>query len=244
MHDQPTDAADLHAPDLLHELTQLRSMHSELREELASVRRQRDEAISQSQWLITRVTNAEKAIERLQSEVLVERAKRSLILGHPNEAEVEAVPVAEEPADLVVVVDTPPLEPLDEAVGETVGEAVGEAVASEFDSSDGEVAVERHSADGAEVSDDVVPVAATTVQVPRQASPGSWAGHAGPWLPPEEPAEGSLAHEFAALTERALAVEAASTEEAAEIVPVAVASMDVLPEASEPKKSSLLRRRR
>jgi hypothetical protein len=71
----------------------------------------------------------------------------------------------------------------------------------------------------------------------------SWAGVSGPWLPPDEPVEGSMAHEFAALTERALAAEAAAAEEAAASAPV-VPGMDVLPEPAEPKKSSLLRRRR
>lgn len=223
MHEQPTEVAEPHADDLLRELTQLRATHAELRDELAGVRRQRDEAISQAQWLVTRVSNAEKAIERLQGELLEERARRSPLPVVDRATDLEAPTAAPEsdessPSLVTVVgaldVDTPPRE-----------------------------AVE----DEAPVGSDLVHEGAEHREHPHSEPDGprpvSWAGVSGPWLPPDEPVEGSMAHEFAALTERALAAEAAAAEEAAASAPV-VPGMDVLPEPAEPKKSSLLRRRR
>ena len=83
LQDQPADLPAPLAPDLAQPLTpdpapppasdpagdvtQLQAAYAELREELAAVRRQRDEAITQAQWLITRVANAENTILQLQT---------------------------------------------------------------------------------------------------------------------------------------------------------------------------------
>jgi hypothetical protein len=203
-----------HADELVEELNQLREADAQLREELVEVRRQRDEAISQSQWLILRVSNAEQAIDRLQAELIEARSKRG---------------VTPESVEQVAPVDEAPDAPVDEAP-----EVEDVQVEDATDAPD------------VEISDSEVPSLPTPAEAvtPVAIVPGSWAGQAGPWLPPDEAADdGSTAHEFAALTERALAVEAAEAEEAAAAMPAPV-EMNVLPEAtSEPRKATFFRRR-
>jgi len=196
-----------HADDLVEELNELRATDTQLREELAEVRRQRDEAISQAQWLILRVSNAETAIDRLQAELIEARSKRA------------------------------PQTSVDQALGAPVDEAPEVEDVQVDDAAD---------APDVEVSDPEMPSQPTPIEAvtPMAIVPGTWAGQVGPWLPPDEGADnGSMAHEFAALTERALAVEAAEAEAAAAVAPAPV-GMNVLPQAgSEPKKAAFFRRR-
>jgi hypothetical protein len=211
------------AGDLGDELDQLRATDAALRDELIEVRRQRDEAVSQAQWLILRVSNAEQVVERLQAELIEARSQRGVSVAPV----VGADPVAVVEGTVVVGADA---------------DANAEVVAAPAASVDDALEVEDgHDDQAAPEPAAAVPDAAVT---PVAIVPGAWAGQAGPWLPPEEDAaDGSTAHEFAALTERALAVEAAQAEEAAAAAPAPL-EMNVLPEVyGEPKKAAFFRRR-
>lgn len=229
---QPAEMASHHEEDPASELTELRATDAQLRDELADVRRQRDEAITQAQWLITRVTNAEQAVEALQAELAAARPT-----GGPDPVEPRVDVEASQPAGMVI-----PRVAGEKAVGHLIGVVV-EPTGIDLEPTD--------SADSDSEADEAAEVGRETIAEPvaddlpaTEVLAGSWAGQAGPWLPPEDVDHESTAHEFAALTERALIIEAEEAERAAAEIPPQVTPMDVLPATvGEAKKPSLFRRR-
>jgi len=264
--------------ELVQELTALRATHAQLREELVEVRRQRDEAIGQAQWLILRVNNAEQALERLQAELAADESVAAPLVAPsveplpmvaplavvpasrvtPDEpAEVAAVDEAETAMDVPKVAALPQVVPVPVVPEPAVVPAVPVVPTLAVGPQDHVIEVEPVPDAAVEPETDVavetvaeVPSQQTRVEevTPMVLAPGAWANRSGPWLPPSEGAvdDGSMAHEFAALTERAIAVEAAEAaeaEEAAAMVPAPV-EMNVLPEGSAgSKRGSLFRRR-
>ena len=264
--------------ELVQELTALRATHAQLREELVEVRRQRDEAIGQAQWLILRVNNAEQALERLQAELAADESVAAPMVAPsveplpmvaplavvpasrvtPDEpAEVAAVDEAETAMDVPKVAALPQVVPVPVVPEPAVVPDVPVVPTLAVVPQEHVIEVEPEPDAAVEPETDVavetvaeVPSQQTRVEevTPMVLAPGAWANRSGPWLPPSEGAvdDGSMAHEFAALTERAIAVEAAEAaeaEEAAAMVPAPV-EMNVLPEGSAgSKRGSLFRRR-